>query len=114
MFHSQDNFYEIVACRDDGQILNDHLIDKGFARPLCENLRYSVLYPSFVLVEKEPFYESYNHRCLYRKWGVDFNAFEDEFIDPERPYEEQLRTLLKSDKFTYIREVFEHLHSIKL
>lgn len=109
----QEDFYEIVACRDDGEILNDHLIKAGFAKSLANaNTKFSIFYPSFNLVEKSPFYESYNHRYLYLNRGINFSAFEEEFIDPSKPYEKQLCELLKSEKFAAIRNVFKLLHSV--
>lgn len=103
-----------MACRDDGKILNDYLIEAGHARPIIENTKFSVFYPPFDLVEKVPFYESYNHRYAYRNKGVNFNAFEEEFIDTNLPYEDQLLHILSDERFASIKNIFENLHSVKV
>lgn len=62
-------------------------------------------------MEKSQFYETYSHRYIYRKKGINFNAFEEEFINPQGPYEEQLFSLLACDKFGAIGKVFEMLRA---
>ncbi|XP_070491639.1 uncharacterized protein [Chironomus tepperi] len=107
--HAKEDFYEIIACRDDGEILNDNLVKSGLAKPIEENPKFDIFYPAFDLLEKSQFYETYSHRYIYRKKGINFNAFEEEFINPHSPYEEQLFSLLACDKFQAIRKVFEML-----
>lgn len=109
--HLQEDFYEIIACRDDGEILNDHLVTTGLAKPAHENPNFNVLYPSFELLEKSQFYETYSHRYIYKKKGINFNAFEEEFINPQGSYDEQLFSLLEYEKFGAIRKVFEMLRA---
>ena len=112
LFHClQEDLHEIIACRDDGEILNDHLVTSGLAQRRNENEKFDIFYPSFELLEKSQFYETYSHRYIYRKKGINFNAFEEEFINPHGHYEEQLFSLLACDKFEAVRKVFEVLRS---
>ncbi|KAL7031356.1 hypothetical protein ACKWTF_006974 [Chironomus riparius] len=109
--HIEQDLHEIIACRDDGEILNDHLVKSGLAMQRNDNEKFDIFYPSFELLEKSQFYETYSHRYIYRKKGINFNAFEEEFINPHDNYEDQLFSLLACDKFAAIRKVFELLRS---
>jgi hypothetical protein len=91
--------------------MNEKLILNNYARfynPLQVS-KFNIFYPSFDLLEKSPFYQCFTHRLMLREMGVDFNDFEEKFINPEQSFEEQFKTWMNDFRFKKIREFYEYI-----
>jgi hypothetical protein len=110
-YHDDGEFYEIIARDSDGRSLNEQLILNKHARFLnpIHPMSFSIFYPSFDLLERSPLYQNYTHRLIFEEFGIDFNAFEEIYIDPERSYEEQWIEYMNDYRFKHIRDVYNQL-----
>lgn len=94
-------------------MLNDELVRAGMAKPIDkrEKTSFSIFYPPFGHLEKLRYYPNYNTRTVYAEKNVDFNDFEENFINPCAPFEAELDRLFEDEYFVNIRTIFNNLNT---